>query len=423
MVLTALLMSILFGVPLFCIIGALAIYAFVNVEIDVSAIIIEMVRLASAPTLLAIPLFTFTGYLLAESKAPRRMVTFSRALFGWMPGGIPVVVLISCAFFTAFTGASGVTIIALGGLLYPILRSQEYSEDFTLGLLTTSGSIGLLLPPSLPLILYGVVAKTGIDQLFIAGIIPNTLLIILLSIFSIRHGLKRSQKRNPFSFKELVRATRQVGFEIPLPVIVLVGIYSGLFTATEAAAISALYVVIVEIFIYRDLSFFKDLPRVMQKSMLLVGAILIILGSALGLTNFLIDAQIPMKILGWMQQYITSKWMFLILLNIFLLIVGCILDIFSAIIVVVPLIQPIALSFGVDPVHLGIIFLCNLSIGYCTPPIGINLFIASSRFDKSILHLYKSTLPFLAILLIGLMLITYIPWISLGLQELILGSK
>lgn len=417
-----LLLSALIGVPLFCVIGSLAIYAFVSVEIDISAIIIEMVRLASAPTLLAIPLFTFTGYLLAESKAPSRMVDFSRALFGWIPGGIPVAVFITCAFFTAFTGASGVTIIALGGLLYPILKSEQYPEKFTLGLLTCSGSVGLLLPPSLPLILYGVVSNTSISRLFMAGIVPEIMLITFLSIFSIRKGFNRKQKRVKFSFSQLAKSAQAAIFEIPLPFIVLTGIYSGVFTPTEAAAISAIYVLVVEVFIYKDISLTKDLPEIMKKSMILVGSILIILAIALGFTNFLVDAQVPMKILAWIQQYIHNKWVFLILLNILLLIVGCMMDIFSAIIVIVPLIKPIAVSFGVDPVHLGIIFLCNLEIGYSTPPIGINLFISSSRFNKSIIDLYKSTLPFLCILIFGLLLITYFPWICLGLEKLLTGT-
>lgn len=411
------------GVPLFCIIAAVSINAFVHEGIDVSAIIIEMVRLASAPMLLAIPMFTFTGYLLAESKAPQRMVNFTHALFGWLPGGVPIVVLLSCAFFTAFTGASGVTILALGTLLYPILISQQYAENFSMGLITCSGSVGLLLPPSLPLILYGVVSETRIDQLFLAGIIPNVLLVILLSIFSIKHGLKQESKRSPFSLSELIKSTKEAAFEIPLPIIILAGIYTGSFTATEAAAISALYVLIVETLIYRDLSWKKDVPEIMQKSLVLVGGILIILGAALGMTNYFIDAQIPMRLLGWMQQYITSKWAFLMLLNFFLLIVGSLLDIFSAIIVVVPLIKPIAAHFDVNPVHLGIIFLCNLEIGYLTPPIGLNLFIASSCFNRSITDLYKVSLPFIGILIIGLLLITYVPWISLALQALFMGNS
>jgi len=417
-----LVLTALIGVPLFCVIGSLGIFAFVRAEISVSAIIIEMVRLASAPALLAIPLFTFTGYILAESKAPQRLVNFSKALLGNLPGGLPVVAFICCAFFSAFTGVSGVTIIALGGLLYPILVSDKYSSQFSLGLLTSTGSLGVLLPPSLALILYGVIAETPIDHLFVASILPALLLFVLLAVYSISKSLKREQKIQKFSFKELALTARESAFEIPLPIIILGGIYSGLFTATEAAAISAAYVVIVEVFIYKDLSLFKDIPVIMQKSMVLVGGILIILGVALGFTNYLIDAQIPMQLLDWMKLYVSSKWVFLILLNIFLLVVGCLMDIFSAIIVIVPLIKPIALSFGIDPVHLGVIFLTNLSIGYCTPPIGMNLFIASSRFDKSIIDLYKATIPFLLIFIAGLIVITYCPSLSLWFTKLVFGT-
>ncbi|MCP5462775.1 MAG: TRAP transporter large permease subunit [bacterium] len=414
-----LILTALFGVPLFCVIGAIGLYSFSAAEIDTSALIIEMVRLASAPTLLAIPLFTFTGYILAESNAPQRLVAFTKALFGGIPGGISVVALISCAFFSAFTGASGVTIIALGGLLYPMLESEHYPEKFKLGILTCSGSLGVIIPPSLPIIVYGVVAETPIDRLFLACIIPAILLMGFISFYSIKKGFAVHTVRIKFSLKELISTAKAAAFEIPLPIIILGGIYSGLFTATEAAAISALYVLVVEVFIYRDLHFFRDIPRAMYKSMVLIGGILIILGTALGVTNFMIDEQIPMRLLEMIQQYITSKWIFLILLNIFLLIVGGLMDIFSAIIVVVPLIKPIAFHYGIDPVHLGIIFLCNLQIGYCTPPIGMNLFIASTRFDRSIIDLYKASAPFLLILLIGLAFLTYIPWLSIGLESLL----
>lgn len=413
----------LIGVPLFSIIGAVAIYAFHSSGIDTSAIIIEMVRLTSAPTLLAIPLFTFTGYVLAESNAPKRMVGLSKALVGWMPGGVAVMAILSCAVFSAFTGASGVTIIALGGLLYPILIAQKYPQNFTIGLLTSSGSLGLLLPPSLPVILYGIIAETDIGKLFVGAIIPEIILLAMLSAFSIRKGLKRHEASVKFSMKELVRSMKETIFEIPLPVIIIAGIYSGFFTPTEAAAISAVYVIIVETIIYRDLNLFKDIPKIMVKSMVLVGSILIILGVALGLTNYIVDEQVPMKLLNWMQNFVASKYVFLALLNILLLIVGCLMDIFSAIIVVVPLIKPVAASFGIDPVHLGIIFLLNLEIGYITPPIGINLFISSSRFNKPVIELYKSAFVFLLIMLMALIIITYVPFLSTGIVKLVYGLQ
>jgi tripartite ATP-independent transporter DctM subunit len=407
----------LFGTGLFVIIAAIALIAFYLSGIDSSAVIIELYRLASQPVLLAIPLFTFAGYLLAESGTPKRLVNLSRALFGWLPGGLAVVTLVSCAIFTAFTGASGVTIIALGGLLYPVLQAEKYPEKFNLGILTSSGNLGLLFPPSLPIILYGVVAETSIDQLFRAGLIPGILMIVLLSCYGMNSMWKIHTETKPFSWKIAWQAIKEAAWEIPLPFIILVGIYGGFFTATEAAAVTAFYVLIVEVFIYRDISIKNGMPKVMRESMVLVGGILVILSAALGLANYMIDAEIPMHILGWMKTFISSKIGFLLVLNIFLLIVGALMDIFSAIMVVVPLIKPIAENFGVDPVHLGIIFLANLGIGYSTPPIGMNLFIASFRFEKPILTLYRATIPFLIILLIALILITYIPELSLWLVK------
>ncbi|MBL7075817.1 TRAP transporter large permease subunit [candidate division KSB1 bacterium] len=413
------LLCALLGTPLFVIIGALALFFFYSVGIDTSAVVVEMYRMASSPTLLAIPLFTFTGFVLAKSNTSKRLINLSGALFGWLPGGLAVVALVTCAFFTAFTGASGVTIIALGGLLYPMLVSEKYPKKFSLGLMTASGSLGLLFPPSLPLILYGMVSQTSVDQLFLAGIIPGIILILILSGYSIRWGFAAQVKKTPFSFKEISKALKEMAWEIPLPMIILGGIYGGIFTATEAAAVTAVYVVVIECFIYREIRFARDVPRIMKESMVLVGGILIILGAALGLTSYLIDQQVPMKILALMKTYISSKYTFLILLNILLLIVGCMMDIFSAIMVVVPLITPIATSFGVDPIHLGIIFLTNLEIGYSTPPVGLNLFIASSRFKEPVVKLYGAALPFLGLRLIALILITYVPFISLWLVELL----
>jgi tripartite ATP-independent transporter DctM subunit len=410
-----LILLALLGTPLFIIISAIALLAFHSVEIDSSAIMIEMYRMASTPTLLAIPLFTFTGYLLAESNAPKRMMNLNKALFSHLTGGISIIVLVSCAFFTAFTGASGVTIIALGGLLYPMLLKEKYPKRFSLGLMTSSGSLGLLFPPSLPLILYGLVSKTNVDKLFIAGIIPGLLMILILSAYNIKVARVSQPSKGVFKSKEVFIAAKASGWELPLPLIILVGIYGGIFTVTEAAAVAAFYTLLIEVVIYKDLHLFKDVPRIMKESMVLIGGIFIILGMAMGLTNYLIDAEIPMKILAYMKNFIDSKLTFLILLNIFLLVVGCMMDIFSAIIVVVPLIVPIAQSFGVDMVHLGIIFLTNLEIGYSTPPVGINLFIAGSRFNKPIFELYRAVLPFLGLRLIGLIIVTYFPWLSLTL--------
>jgi tripartite ATP-independent transporter DctM subunit len=411
-----LILLALFGTSLFVIIAAVALVAFYFVEIEPSAVIIELYRLASQPVLLAIPLFTLAGYLLAESKTPQRLVALSGAFFGWLPGGLGIVTLVSCAVFTAFTGASGVTIIALGGLLYPVLQNENYPEKFNLGILTASGNLGLLFPPSLPIILYGLVSETSIDKLFIAGIIPGLLMVVLMSIYSVSRMRKVNSHVEPFSIKVAWEAVKNAAWEIPLPFIILVGIYGGFFTATEAAAVTVFYVLIVEVFIYKDIKL-KGLPKVMKDSMILVGGILVILSAAMGLANYMIYDEIPMKILGWMKTFITSKLAFLLVLNIFLLVVGALMDIFSATLVVVPLIVPIAINFGVDPVHLGIIFLANLGIGYSTPPVGMNLFVASFRFEKPILKLYIATVPFLIILLIALLLITYIPELSLWLVE------
>ncbi len=331
-----------------------------------------------------------------------------------------MVSLGTAAVFTAFTGASGITIVALGGLLFPILLKEAYSERFSLGLLTTSGSLGLLFPPSLPLILYALVAQTDVNQLFIAGILPGALILFILSAYCLRSGT--ALRRRPFSIREAARALRAAGWKVPLAPIILGGIYGGYFTVTEAAAVSAFYLLLVEVFIYRDLSFRRDLPRIMRESMILVGAILLILGMALGLTNYLIDQEVPMRILEVMRSTLTSRVLFLLALNLFLLVVGSLMDIFSAIIVVVPLITPIAREFGVDPVHLGIIFLTNLEIGYLTPPVGLNLFIAGFRFNRPITEVYRASLPFLALLLVALLIITYWPDLSLVLVRWIWGN-
>jgi len=410
----------LLGAPLFVIIAAIALLSFHAAGIDTMAVIIELYRLTASPTLIAIPLFTFAGYLLAESNAPQRLVGVARALFGWMPGGLAIVALFSCAFFTAFTGASGVTIVALGGILIPVMLKEKYSKKFSLGLMTSSGSLGLLFPPSLPIILYGFVAGVSVDQLFLAGILPGLLIIGLLAIYNAYKGIEFKVERVPFSVKNVLSSVRKAGWELPLPLIIIVGIYGGFFTVTEAAAMTAFYVFIVEVLIYRDLKL-PDVPKVMRESMVLVGAILVILGTAMGLTNYLIDEQVPAQMLAFIEQYIDNKIVFLILLNVFLLGVGAMMDIFSAIIVVVPLILPIAQEFGIHPVHLGIIFLANLEIGYFTPPVGINLFISSYRFKETIIHLYKATFPFLIIYLIALLIITYVPGLSLFLVELFGG--
>ena len=404
----------LFGAPIFAVMSAFALCAFYFSGIELSAVSVEIYRLAGAPTIITIPLFTFAGYVLAESKAPMRLLRLSNAFLGWMPGGTAIVCIFVCAFFTAFTGASGVTIIALGGLLYPILIQEGYSEKFTLGLITTCGSLGLLFPPSLPIILYGIIAKVDIDDLFLAGLIPGIVLMLILGSYAIYKARNNKNKtKHVFSLREVRGAMWEARYEIPLPIFILGGIYGGIVTATEASALSAFYVLITNTFITKDLSITKDIPKVIVESLTLVGAILLILCCALGLTNYLVDEEIPMKILATMSTVITNKYVFLLVLNLFLLVVGCLMDIFSAIIVVVPLIIPIAEQFGVNPLHLAIVFLTNLEIGYITPPVGINLFISSFRFNRPVLELYKVSIPFLFLLLLALIMITYIPWLTL----------
>ncbi len=406
----------LFGAPLFTVFGASAMTLFHFEGVDLSAVIVELYRISTLPMLVTIPLFTFAGYLLAESKAPKRIVRFSQALVGWMPGGIGIVALVVCAFFTAFTGASGVTIIAIGGLLLPVLQADGYKNKFSMGLLTTSGSLGLLFPPSLPIIIYGLVAGVNIDKLFIAGILPGFLVMGLLSGYVIWTAVRNNLPRQKFSTKELAIATKEFAWELPLPIVILGGIYSGTFTATEAAAITAFYAFVVEVFIYKDLHITKDVPRVMVESTILVGGILIILGTVLGFTNYVVDAQIPLKALEFIRQYMSNKYVFLALLNVVLLIGGCLLDMLSAI-MLVPILLPIAKEFGVDPIHLGIIYLANLEIGYSTPPAGLNLFVASFRFKTPIVNLYGAALPFLLFYVIALGIITYFPELSLFLLK------
>ena len=414
-----LILLIIFGLPVFVGMIAAAMLGLYTSQVEFSAILIEIFRLANAPVLLAIPLFTFAGYLLSQGGTSARLVRFSRSPFGWVPGGLGVVALVSCAFFTAITGATGITIIALGGLLLPALLSEKYSENFSLGLMTTSGSLGLHFPPSLPIILYGFVSGVSIEKLFVAGLIPGILMLGILCLFSVFMGKRWKLEKPPFSATEFFSALKQAAWELPIPLLIIAGIYSGLSTATEAAALTVAYVLLIKIIVFRELSPRHDIPRIMIESTKMVGGIMIILGAALGFTNYLVDAFIPMKILEMMEGMVQSKIGFLLILNVFLILVGCMMDIFSAILIVVPLIMPLADKFGIDPIHLGVLFLANLAIGYNTPPVGLNLFIASSRFDRPIMQLYKATLPFLLLLLFTLLLITYWPALSLFLPGLL----
>ncbi len=402
------------GAPLFVVIASSAMLGFTSDDTDLMNMAIEILGIADMPFLTAIPLFTFAGYLLSESNAPKRLVRMTGALLGWMPGGLAVISLAACAFFTAFTGASGVTIIALGALLYPALTQDGYPERFSLGLVTASGSLGLLFAPSLPLILYGVIAEVSIDHLFLAGILPGILMIIMLSGWSLWVNRGNRQMIKTFSWRELGAAARESVWELPLPFVVLGGIYSGFFAVSEAAAITALYVLIVEVVILREIKI-SDLPKVIRASMVLVGGILIILTMSLASTNYMISAGIPQMLLELVSNLVTSQTSFLLLLLVFLLVLGAILDIFSAIVLVVPLILPIAAGYDIHPVHLGIVFLVAMQLGYLTPPVGLNLFISSYRFQKSILYVYSATFPFLMILLLSVVVIAFWPGLSLWL--------
>jgi len=400
------------GAPLFAVIAASAMLGFQGQDSDLMIMSIEIQSIASMPFLAAIPLFTFAGYLLSESNAPKRLVRLTGALLGWMPAGLAIVCLAVCAFFTAFTGASGVTIIALGAILYPALKQDGYGDKFNLGLVTSAGSLGLLFAPSLPLILYGVIAEVSIDNLFLAGILPGLLMLIMLSGYSlwVNRGIRKPL--SSFSIKEVGSALRESLWELPLPFVVLGGIYSGFFAVSEAAAITALYVLIVEVVVLREIPL-RELPRIMRSSMVLVGGILIILGASVASTSYMIDADIPQRLFEIVATMVSSQTTFLILLLLFLLILGAILDIFSAIVLVVPLILPIAAGYGINEVHLGIVFLAAMQLGYLTPPVGLNLFIASYRFEKPIMHVYSATFPFLIILMLSVILITFLPQLSL----------
>ncbi len=410
----ALVVLALLGAPLFAVIATSALTGFHSAGDPLSIIADEIYGIAETPILLAIPLFIFAGYVLSESGAPRRLVRVTQALIGWMPGGLAVVALATCAFFTAFTGASGVTIIALGALLYPAMAQAGYPENFNLGLITSGGSLGLLFAPSLPLILYGVVAEVSIDQLFLAGALPGLLMLVMLSGWSLWVNRHNRMPLASFSWTEVAAALRESVWEIPLPFVVLGGIYSGFFAVSEAAAVTALYVLIVEVAVLREIPV-RRLPGIVRNSMVLVGGVLVIVGMSLASTNYMILAEVPQKLMALISSYVAGQGTFLLLLILFLLVLGAILDIFSALVLVVPLILPVAMQYDVHPLHLGIIFLATMQLGYLTPPVGLNLFIASYRFDKSIIRVYVATLPFFLILLLSVLLMTYWPDLSLWL--------
>ncbi len=409
-----------FGAPLFALIAALALLGLHLSDYESTVLAVEFNRLAESPVLIAIPLFTIAGYLLSESGSPKRLVRVTEALFGWLHGGLAVVAILACAVFTAFTGASGVTILAIGALLYPALREAQYSERFSLGLVTTSGSLGLLFFPAVPLILYGIVVQSlgttptaGVEDMIKAGVFPGLLMLGALAAYGMYSAPKRTHDRT-FSVRELTASLWDARYELPLPVFVLGGVFLGFFAASEAAALTAAYVLIVTVVVRREISL-KRLPSVLREAMELVGAILLILGVSLGLTYVLIDAGVPERIFGFVNEHVSNKWAFLALLNVFLLVLGMLLDIFSATVIMAPILVPIAISYGIHPAHLGVIFLANMQLGYFTPPVGMNLFIASFRFKTPVLTLARACVPFFFVLLACVLVITYWPTLSLGL--------
>ena len=412
------LAATLLGGPIFAALGGIAALLFMSEGVPPVAVLIETYSLSVNPTLAAIPLFTLVGFFLAEGQASSRLLNLFHAAVGWVPGGTAVVCAFVCGFFTVFTGGSGVTILALGALLFQVLQQDRYRDRFSLGLLTASGSLGLLLPPALPLILYGIVASVPIEDLFIGGIIPGLLLVSLVAAWGVREGLRSRVERRPFDARALLEALWGAKWEVFLPVLVLFVIFRGIATLVEAAALAALYAFVIQCFVHRDVSLGTDLARVFRQCLVLIGGVLLILGMAMGFSSYMVDAMIPARALEWVQSHIDSRIVFLLCLNIFLLLVGAVMDIFSATVVIVPLIVPLGLAFGVHPIHLGIIFVANLELGYLTPPVGLNLFLASYRFERPLLELYRAAVPFLLILGVGVLLITYIPLLTTGLLTL-----
>lgn len=407
------------GAPLFAILGGTAAFLFMHDGVTPATVLIETYSLSVSPTLPAIPLFTLAGFLLAEGRASERLLRVFRALFGWIPGGTAVVCAVLCSFFTVFTGGSGVTILALGGVLFPALLKDGYREKFALGLLTASGSLGLLLPPALPLILYAVVAQIPIEDVFIGGILPGILLTSMVAAWGVREGIESGAGRYRFRAQEAASAVWAAKWELAIPVLVLVAMFSGLATAVEAAALTALYALVVQAVIHRDLSIGRDLPRAFTECVTVIGGVLIILGVAQGFTSYLVGAQVPATLVEWVRGHIASRLLFLLVLNLFLLAVGWLMEIFAAIVVVVPLIVPLGVAFGIHPVHLAIIFIANLELGFLTPLVGLNIFLASYRFKRPVLEVCVAALPMMAILGIGVLVITYVPWLTTGLLAML----
>lgn len=410
--------AFLSGTPVFVVMGAAAMMLFWRDDTPIAAVPAETFRLVSSATLPAIPLLTVAGYVLAEGGAAKRLVRAYKGFFGWMPGGVAIMATVVCAVFTTFTGGSGVTILALGGLLVPMLNEEKYPEGFNHGLVTASGSLGLLFPPSLPVILYSVVASVPVGQLYLGGLVPGLLMMGLVAAYGVYMGVKHRIPRQQFNGREAGLGLWEAKWDLGLPTLVVATVASGLGTIVEASALGCAYALVVEIVVFRTIHPWKDLPRVLVTAATLVGAVVILLGVAMGLSSWLVDAEIPTALLEWTTTHVKSPWVFLLALNVGLLIFGSVLEIYAAIVVLAPLVAPIGAAYGIDPVHLGIIFLANLELGFLFPPMGLNLFLSSSRFQKPLPYLYAKTLPFLLILAVGVLLITYVEVMTTGVLGL-----
>ena len=415
--LAGLLVATVLGAPIFVALGGAALLLFASRDVSITAVAIDHYGLVTNPALPAIPLFTLAGYFMAESGASQRLVRVFQALVGWFRGGPAVATALICAFFTSFTGGSGVTILALGGLLLPVLIAARFSERDALGLVTGAGSLGILLPPCLPVILYAILAKVDIPEMFLAGLVPALLLIAMTVAWGIWAGRRAAADRRRFEAGEAGRALWAAKWELLLPVVSMVALFGGWATPVEAAAVTAFYAWLVAAVIHRDLGIVRDCPRVMTEAGVLVGGILLILGVALGLTNYLVDAQIPDRLAEWAAIHVQSRWVFLLGLNVALLLIGGLVEIYAAIVVVVPLLIPIGTRLGIDPLHLGIIFLANMELSFLAPPVGLNLLLASYRLNKPIAEVIRAVLPLLGVRFVGVLLITYLPWISLALPR------
>ncbi|MBL8914566.1 MAG: TRAP transporter large permease subunit [Archangium sp.] len=417
--------ALLLGQPLFVLMGGLGMALLATVSglktFEEQVLVVrQLLGLAGKEVLLAIPFFVVAGELMTQGSLARRLIEFMKAAFGWIPGGLAVSAVAGCVFFAAISGSSPVTVVAIGSIMVPALIKAKYPEGFSIGLLTTAGSLGILIPPSIPMIVYCIMVSsaTPIDptDLFIAGVVPGLFIGALLAIYSVTQGVRFKIPREPFSRARLWEATRQGVWSLLLPVIILGGIYSGIFTATEASAVSVVYALAVEWFIHREMDK-KKLLVVAEGSMTVMGSLLVIIALAIVLNYFLVDQQVPDLMVEWMKTLNLTPTTFLLVVNLLLLVVGMFMDIMSAILIIAPMLAPMAAAMGINPIHMGIIFIVNLEIGYLTPPVGLNLFVSSSLFKKGLGFVIRAVIPTVVIMLGSLAAITWVPSMSTGLVE------